>query len=82
MQASAPLLPRCPCPHRPLLPPYPQSLDGADLNVGWLPQAIAGWSGADLLEPQWCSPLLPPDPQALVCGWPSAPRGDPFPPTR
>jgi hypothetical protein len=35
-----------------LLPLYPQSLDGADPNVGWLPQAVARWSGADLLEPQ------------------------------
>jgi hypothetical protein len=43
---SGPLLPRYLCPHQPLLPPCPQSLDGADLNVGWLPQAVAGFSGA------------------------------------
>jgi hypothetical protein len=70
MQAPAPLLPRCLLPHRPLLPPYPQSLDGADPNVGWLHQAIAGWSRADLPEPRWCSPWPPPDLRALGFGWP------------
>jgi hypothetical protein len=82
MQAPAPLLPRCRHPHRPLLPPFLESLDGADPSAGWLPQAVAMWSGADLPEPRWCSPWPPPDPQALGFWWPfSLPRG-PFPPAQ